>query len=549
MFNEPRRINRRQALAVGGALTLGSLIAACGGSSDGEATGTAPAAAPPAGSGKPIDALTVSVPQLGDLLHTTRSVGPILGITLLGLEPLLLYRPDGRLGPNLAESWRQPSLTRYVFRLRRGVRFWDGSPLTPADVVASFQVHAGRSTVSASASYWTKVKRIAADGDEIVVDLSAPEPEFIYTIARTGVFSADFARRRGDRLGSPSALNMGTGPYRFTGFTPMSRVQMERNDRYWGRAPPIGRIDARVLNQDNLLLGVQSGDVDAAFALPVSQLKSFASLPEFSLTNVADAAVYKFNMVVDRAPWDDPHLRRAFAHAVDRETIAAGVLNGAAPATTLEPPETFAGALPRAEVERAYAELATLLPAYDLDKAKQELAQSRYPDGVETTVLVMASDPNLSAITQTAAQGAGEIGIEIKVREVDENTYNNAVYLRHTTDGLSIDNFGAGGPDLLNIPDLTLNSSNIPPTGFTDVANYASDEVDRLLAAASRLKVDDPRRARLALDVLRTAAEDLPYVPIAFPQVYLGLRDGLAYSGFNAFWWLNRWPDQLVAQG
>ncbi|MBB4660445.1 ABC transporter substrate-binding protein [Conexibacter arvalis] len=547
IFNEPR-VNRRQALAVGGAFTLSGLLAACGGGSSGQASDAGPATAVAGGSGKQIDALSISVPQLGDLLHTTRAVGPILGITLLGMEPLVLYQPDGSLAPNLAESWEQPSLTRYVFKLRRGVRFWDGSPLTPADVVASFDVHVGRSTESASASYWTSVERVSARGDEIVVELAAPDPAFIYTVARTGIFSAAFARRRGDKLGSPSVLNLGTGPYRFTAFTPLSRVRLERNDGYWGRAPPIGRIDAQVLNQDTLLLGVQSGEVDAAFALPVSQLKSFTSLPDFALQNVPDAAVYKFNMVVDRAPWDDVHLRRAFAHAVDREAIARGVLNGADPATTLEPPTTFDGALPRSEVDEAYAELAQLMPAYDLDKARQELAQSRYPDGIKTEVLVMASDPNLSAITQTAAQGAAEIGIKIDVREVDENTYINAVYLRHTTDGLSIDNFGAGGPDLLNIPDLTLNSRNIPPTGFTNVANYESAAVDELLARASRLRVDDARRAQLALDVLRRAGEDLPYVPVAFPKVYLGVKREYAYAGFNAFWWLNRWPDQIVAQ-
>lgn len=548
-----RRGRRRTLVTTGAALLTACTLAACGGGGSSTAGSPAPDTTGPGGTpveSRPIDAMTVSVPQLGDVLHTTRAVGPILGVLLQGLEPLVVYEPDGSLKPNLATSYDQPKPKRYTFELRDDVTFWDGSPLTAEDVVASFRVHMGDDTESASASYWTGVESVRADGDRrIVVDLSAPDPAFIYTVARTGIFSAAFAEEKGKQLGSPSALNMGTGPYRFASFKPFSRVELVRNDDYWGDKPAIARIDAQVLNQNNLLLGLQSGEIDAAFGLPVSQLKSFANLPEFALTDVPDAAVYKFNFDVDKAPWDDIHLRRAFAYAIDHETIARDVLNGADPATALVPSFMFGNVLPADRLDPAYDELSTLVPSYDLERAKDELAQSSTPDGVETTILVMASDPNLSAIAQTVAQSAAEVGIDLEVREVDEGTYNNAVYLKHTTDGVSIDNFGAGSPDYLNIPDLTLNSANIPPTGFTDVADYRNDDVDRMLGEASRLKADDAERGELALDVLKAAGADLPYAPVAFPKVYLGLKDDYSYTGFNAFWWMNRWPDLIAAKG
>lgn len=529
IFDEPPRITRRGLLAAGGALAAGGLLAGCGRASGGT-----------------LGALSVSVPLLPDRLHTTRAVGPILGVVLLGLEPLLLLGPDGAVEPNLALSHEQPKPTRHVFRLRTGVRFWDGSPLTAEDVVASFTAHFAKGTDSAAGSYWAAVADVRAERpDVVVVDLDRPQTDFVYTVARTGVFSAAYARRHGARLGTPGVLNMGTGPYRFETMTPFSRVLMSRNDRYWGGAPRVGRIDAQVLDKNGLLLGVQAGEVDVVFNVPNTHLASFSDLRDVKLTRVVDAAVYKFNFGVDKAPWNDPHLRRAFAHTVDRSAIARSVLHGAAAAPAPAPPANFAGAMPDAAVKAAYAELDRLLPAYDLARAKQEIAASTRPDGLDVTVLVMPSDPSLSSITQTVAQSAAKIGIRIRPREADEGTYNNAVYLKHATEGLSIDNFGAGSPDVLNVPDLVLHSRNSRPDGFTNVADYRDAGTDALLDKAAKLKNGDPARARIALEALTRTARDLPYLPVAYPNLYLALKDGYTFTGFNAFWWMNRWPDLL----
>lgn len=533
IFDEPHRMTRRGLLAAGGALAAGGLLAGCG-----------------RASGRALGALTVSVPLLPDRLHTTRAVGPILGVVLLGLEPLMLLGPDGAVRPNLALSHEQPKPTRHVFRLRPGVRFWDGSPLTADDVVASFEAHFAKGSDSAAGSYWTTVARVRAERpDVVVVDLHRPQTDFVYTVARTGVFSAAYARRHGPRLGTPGVLNMGTGPYRFETMTPYSRVLMTRNERYWGGVPRAGRIDAQVLDKNGLLLGVQAGEIDVVFNVPNTHLASFSDLRDVTLTKVVDAAVYKFNFSAGKEPWNDPHLRRAFAHTVDRAAIARDVMHGAVPAAAPAPPANFSGTMPEAKVQAAYAELDRLLPAHDLARARRELAASSRPDGLDVTVLVLPSDPSLSSITQTVAQSAAKIGINVKVREADEGTYTNAVYLKHETEGLSIDNFGAGSPDVLNVPDLVFHSRNSRPDGFTNVADHRDAGIDALLDEGARLKAGDPARAQLSLEVLARGARELPYLPVAFPNLYLALKDQYRFTGFNAYWWMNRWPDQLHPAG
>jgi len=541
---------RKRFLATAAAASATILIAACGGSSRSGATNTDSGGSPAAGRG--IDSLTVIVPVMSDALDPTKASVGSLGTLLLGLEPLLLYGPDQELKPNLAESFEQQDATTYRVKLRDGVQFWDGSPLTVDDVLASIAVHRTKGTASFIAGQWADVQSVRKTArNELTIRLSRPNPQFVYALAQTGIFSKAYAKKHGDRLGSPGVLNMGTGPYRFESFTPSSKAVLVRNDDYWGEPSRVARIETRVIADDsNRLLALQSGDVDAIIGIPISQIKTFSKIPGFEVSDAVDYSVYKFNFELDKKPWDDVHLRRAFAHSVDREALARGILNGAAPATTLVPPSIMEALVPEDQVAAAYEELRAALPAFDLERAKTELAQSGAPDGVKTTLLVAGSDPNLSALAQTVAQSAKQIGIDMRIQQVDDNTYYNAVYFKHTTDGLSIDNYGSDGPDPVNIPNNALGSATALPGGSgINIANFRSGDVDDLLARSARLKADDPARGPLIIDALKRSSAELPYVPIAYPKLYMGLKNGYTYSGFNTFWWLNRWPDLIAGAG
>ncbi len=541
----------RRFVQLAGVAVLAVLVAACGGSSrsadqntDAKSSGGSPA------SGQSIDELTVVVPVMSDALDTTKASVGSLGTLLLGLEPLMRYGPDQELTPNLAESFEQDGATTYRLKLRGGVKFWDGSPLTTDDVLASIAVHRTKGTASFIAGQWADVKSVRETApDELTIRLSRPNPQFVYALAQTGIFSKAFAAKHGDQLGSPRVLTMGTGPYRFESFTPSSKAVLVRNEDYWGERPRVGRIETRVIADDsNRLLALQSGDVDAIIGIPLSQTKTFSRIPDFKVSDTVDYSVYKFNFELDKKGWDDIHLRRAFAHTVDRKALAGGVLGGAAPATTLVPPSIMEGLLPKDEVAAAYEQLGSTLPAFDLKRAKAELAQSRTPKGLKTTLLVAGSDPNLSALAQTVAQNAKKVGIELDIKQVDDNTYFNAVYFKHTTDGLSIDNYGSDGPDPVNIPNNALNSATALPGGSgINIADFRDRGIDELFARGARLEADDPARGPLIIEALKRSAAELPYVPIAYPRLYMGLKKDYAYDGFSTFWWLNRWPDQIAA--
>ncbi|HUG83143.1 MAG TPA: ABC transporter substrate-binding protein [Euzebya sp.] len=521
------------------ALVLAVALAACSGSS--EITSSSSEAEE--------TSLDVIVPVHGDVLEPTRLSVNGLASLLLGAEPLVRYSSGGELTPALAASVEEPDPTTYVFTIREDVTFWDGTPLSPDDVVFSFGLHADPDSESLHAPFWLGVEAIEATGDnEVTVTLTQPNSAFLYTVAQTPILSEAFYAEHGDAVGTPDVLNMGTGPYEFVSFRPSSETVLEANDDYWGGEPPWDRLTLSTINDDSARLNaVQSGEYDVVYNIPIAQYDAFAGVDGLTIAEASDLLVYKFNFDTTQPPFDDVHLRRAFMHAVDREDIVAGALGGQARlAPAVVPPEILSSGGEEAAVEETFAALEEDL-AFDLDAAREELAQSSSPDGVEVELLTIASDPNLSLIAQTAAQTLAEIGITLTISQVDDNTYYEAVYFTHQVDGVSLDGFSGPDPAPITMPRYSLSSAFGLPKGGqgSNIADYDNPQVDALLEQATMLPADDPQAIGLILESLEAAQADAPYVPIAYPQVYAGAREGLTIEAFDTFWWMADWPSEV----
>jgi peptide/nickel transport system substrate-binding protein len=126
----------------------------------------------------------------------------------VGCETLVRYDKNGALTPGLADSFSTPNPTTYVYRLRQGVKFWDGKPLTTADVIYSLQQAASKAAGSQLASFYTSVKSMTAKGRTITIKLSSPDPYFRYTLAITYILEKAFWQKNGKNVGTPGTLTM-----------------------------------------------------------------------------------------------------------------------------------------------------------------------------------------------------------------------------------------------------------------------------------------------------------------------------------------------------
>ncbi len=180
------------------------------------------------------------------------------------------------------------------------------------------------------------------------------------------------------------------------------------------------------------------------------------------------------------------------------------------------------------------------LPGYqfDLEKAKAELAQSAHPDGFEITVPGSTADPYMVNILQSVSENLKQIGITVKVQEIDANQWL-AGYFRHENLGMQIMAYYPDFADAANYPYLFFASANAAKDGMNG-SNFKNAEVDKALAIANE-KSDPKERAEALKKVFKIANEDAALVPIFWPASAMAISNKYKLTGYSAFWYNIPW--------
>nr|BFD96000.1 hypothetical protein KitaXyl93_73600 [Kitasatospora sp. Xyl93] len=198
----PRRRTARGL--VGGALTASLLLTGC---------------ATAAGDPDTLTMATTSPPNVLDIAHGF--TGPCTLVQFAVLESPVTRDENGKVVPQLAQSWTEPDPVTYVFKLRQGVVFSDGSPMTAEDVAFSLERHTDPKVASEAASMVAAVESVRATGpDEVTVVLKAPTQTFLSNVAvMWQVVPKKLAAAHPQDLGTPASPTLGTGPYKVTRFS------------------------------------------------------------------------------------------------------------------------------------------------------------------------------------------------------------------------------------------------------------------------------------------------------------------------------------------
>jgi len=464
-----------------------------------------------------------------------------LSAQLLINEPLMGLDPKGAFTEVLAESVDHPDPETYVYTLRGGVIFSDGSPLTADDVVYTYGLHSAKGTTSTMARYLADVTSVKATADlEVTVKLSAPNPEWPYAVARMGIVSAAHYKKNADKVGTPGVAQIGTGPYVVSNMSPGTSLDLTRNDKYWGDKPTYKAIEFDAPGDDNArLLALQSGDYDGVLVPPLSQLSSLSSVSGYKTTEVPDVATYRLNMDVTKAPFDDPAVRRAVAHAVDRKAMLKAAFKGhGAIANAIVPQGLLAGLGDSKPVKDAYAAFGEAF-TYDLKVAADELANSSVPQGFSFELLVQQSDPAQGLLAQILAQSLAKIGIKVSVKQADDNTVLSKIYRDKAGDGLFIDSWNGGSPEPANMV-----KSAFTPGDIANLSQFDSSAVNEAFTSYSSVD-DDATRQKTLLQILEDVHAETPYVPIIHPAVAAIIADDLELRDFTPFWWNSR-IDEII---
>jgi peptide/nickel transport system substrate-binding protein len=443
-------------------------------------------------------------------------------------EHLVRLGPGNQVEPWLAQSVTQSSPTVYVYHLRHGVDFWDGDEMTSADVVNALDWY--RQPNSYIATYFTDVATIAASGRyTVVITLKRPDAGWMPVLATEGdIFEKKFQQEHGASMGKPGVGVMYTGPMEIQGFDPTTGVELAANPHYWGGRVPVQHISAKFFKDDTTLaLAMRAGEIDIAYPQETTSFRTTCGCKVTSAPGDTSADVV---MNVNIAPWNNIHVRRAAAYAVNRPAEVAASDDPSTPDTSnsvLTPGELAPLASPT-----QVSALLNSLPnyPYNLAKAKAELAQSPYPHGFTVAAYTLDFGTYIPETEVVAAQLA-KIGINVQLKVMSLAAWVAKYEGPKTTGFWVITNASAGFPDPARDVQDMVDGSYATASGGDNLASYNSPEVNSLLAEADSAQ-NKAQRFALYGQVLKIVGNDVPYVMLYTHTDDLALSSKFSWPGY-----------------
>lgn len=478
-------------------------------------SGCAPAAEPAAG--RTLTVATADDVQSVDpaFAFDTWSTAVVHALT----RRLVEYDREGRLVPDLAESWRvEDGGKTYRFRLREA-RFEDGTPIESQHFRAALERVRDPAVASPGAGFYAAVAAVETpDPRTLVVRLKQPEPTFLYGMGMT--FAAPI------REGQDPRRPVASGPYRLEAFEPGSRVVLARNPQDTRRTSSLERLVLQ-LKVDEALQWTrfQAGEVDLLPAIPAAHYASVMADPS-QKDNVVQGVVnqtWYFGMNVTRPPWNDARVRRAAFLAIDRRRHVA--LAGAGRlANGILPPH-----VPGYDPNRR-------LPEPDRAQARRLLAEAGYPNGLPPSlrpVMWLAANESYQRHAEAIQADLAAVGIPVELRAV--------TFSQYLTGYKSGADCWYGGwypdfPDAGNFLEPVFHGRYAVVSGkSSNASRYRNPEVDQLLDRAHRTPLG-PDREALYRQVETILLRDLPWVPLYYEVETRYFRDGVTGVTVHPVW-------------
>jgi peptide/nickel transport system substrate-binding protein len=417
-------------------------------------------------------------------------------------EPLVTL--DTKLGiqPGLAESWQQPDPKTLILKLRRGVKFHDGTDFNAAAAKFNFD-RMKTEPKSVRKGELANVDTVdVVDPFTIRISLKKPDAALLATLTdRAGMMiSPKVVQERGVELGR-NAKGAGTGPFEFVEWVKDAHLVLKRNDSYWNKqgGPYLDRIRYRPIPDDTVKLqSLQSGEIDVMdYVQPrdVAAVKADRNVVVLDVPSLADFA-YQLNHT--RPPFNSKALRQAVAYALDLQQIVKGVwLDVGVPANGPIPPTSWAYDKSIPFIRR------------DLARAKAKLAEGGQPNGFSFTMTTNNIPINVQEAEVIQAQ-LNEAGITLKIKLVDSATLISDGNSRNF-EMISYQWSGRPDPDgntyqfFRSTPGTSLNWSGI--------SNPAIDSV----LDKSREAPTQAERKKLFSELTRLLQDELPMIFIVHP--------------------------------
>jgi peptide/nickel transport system substrate-binding protein len=449
-------------------------------------------------------------------------------------ESMIEFDSKLRIHPSLAVSWKLLDPLTWEIKLRPGVTFHDGTPLTGEDV--AFSLKRARNVPNSPgplASFVRPVKETEViDKLTLHIHTNDPTPLLMDMAGRIFVVPAKLGPSVTSEDFSSGRAMIGTGPYRFKQAIPGDRVVVEANRSYWGDKPKFDTVTLKFLgNAAARSAALLSGAVDVIEQIPPSDISVFQNRQDMTLYSVTSTRMIYLAMDQGRDdspfitdtdgnplklnPLKDRRVRMALSKLINRQAIVDRVVAGAGEPAGQMVPEGMGGYDP------------SLQPmVFDPESAKKLLADAGYPNGFGLTLHGSSNRfPNDSQLTQALGQMFSRGGLKVNGIEVlPYNVYAPGATARKYS--LFIFSYGTVASSSLNgLSGVLVTYDKDAGTGSLNRARYSNSTFDALLKQAA-VEFDETKRNKLLADAARVAMEDGGILPLYWQKLYWAARKG-----------------------
>jgi peptide/nickel transport system substrate-binding protein len=446
-----------------------------------------------------------------DSLHPyAYSGGGISGIWQHVIEPLIEmdFTRNEYVGV-LAESWEFQG-RKWQFRLRRNVRFHDGSLLTSKDVLFSLD-RMVNDKKSLQASNLIEVTGIEAPDDyTVAITTKQPNAVLLERLNNRFILSRAAAEKDGGQLDN---YRIGTGPYKLVSWQRAGNLVLTRNDDYWRAKPEVKEVLFRTVKEEAArVAGLLAGQADAISNLPIEEIDRVAKNPRTRVEKVPGYRMYFLAMNVTHKPFDNKLVRQAFNHSIDPAVILKHIYEGNGYPLNGPLSSNMIGYDP--SIKRY---------PHDPKKARELLAKAGFPNGLEVK-LYLAPDRHLKGkeVCQVIARQLSESGIKAELVAQEYPIY----WGRDGVNGGKLAFYYAGR----SAYDADTFFDQYFHTGVTKRTGYSNPEVDKLIEEEQQTG-DHKKRIAVLQQAGRILMEEAAFVPLYTLAEIYGLARNIVWKG------------------
>jgi peptide/nickel transport system substrate-binding protein len=430
-------------------------------------------------------------------------------------DALVRPLPGLKMGPSLAESWTESrDGLVYEFKLKRGLRFHNGDPITTEDVKFSFDRYNGAGARELRA----RVRQLdIIDPLTVRFTLKEPWPDFMTFYGTTATAAGIVLPKKYFESVGPDGFKakpVGAGPYRFVSQRPGIEIVLEANPTYWRHVPYVRKLTLKsVPDSTTRLAMLRSGETDYALFLDGPEAQTLKGDARYKLVDTRHASIFwiEFPDQWDpKSPWADKRLRQAVNYALDRKSINEAACLGFCPPAGVIVPRVI--------------DFALQVPAhpYDPQKARQLLAEAGYPNGIDAGDFTPI--PGFSTVAESALNNLNAVGIRVRMRLTERAAFY-AAWQEKKLRGLFMTAVGNSGNAASRVESFMYSKGPYAYGGYPDI--------DEMFAQQSRER--DPAKREVILHRIQQLTIDrVMYAPIMDLRGLIGIGPRVSEHTMNA---------------